>query len=345
MRAIARRLMWLSEGSGGWSTGATTPRASPSWMTANCGPRSGPASLSTWSTRWPTVHHCQGRSASGTPAGRRTARLTTPTRIPHTDCDGHLAVVHNGIIENFAALCAEAAAGGHELASDTDTEVVAHLLECEMAAADSGGTRLPGPGALAEAMRRVCRRLEGAFTLVAVDVRDPGAVVGARRNSPLVIGRGDGENFLASDVAAFIAYTRRAVELGQDQVAEIRADGVNVTGFDGTAARVTEYRVDWDVSAAEKAGYEYFMLKEIVEQPRAIADTLLGRIGTDGLLTLDEMRLPADELREIDKIIVVACGKQSRPPRHSSPSSSAATWSRCTWPSCRGPNTATRSAM
>jgi glucosamine--fructose-6-phosphate aminotransferase (isomerizing) len=123
-----------------------------------------------------------------------------------------------------------------------------------------------------------------------------------------VIGRGDGENFLASDVAAFIAYTRRAVELGQDQVAEIRADGVSVTGFDGSPAQVTEYRVDWDVSAAEKAGYEYFMLKEIAEQPRAIADTLLGRVGTDGLLTLDEMRLPADELREIDKIIVVACG-------------------------------------
>jgi glucosamine--fructose-6-phosphate aminotransferase (isomerizing) len=231
-----------------------------------------------------------------------------PNAHPHTDCDGYLAVVHNGIIENFAALRAEAAADGHELASDTDTEVVAHLLEGEMAAADSGGTRLPGPGVLAEAMRRVCRRLEGAFTLVAVDVRDPGAVVGARRNSPLVIGRGDGENFLASDVAAFIAYTRRAVELGQDQVAEIRADGVSVTGFDGSPAQVTEYRVDWDVSAAEKAGYEYFMLKEIAEQPRAIADTLLGRVGTDGLLTLDEMRLPADELREIDKIIVVACG-------------------------------------
>jgi glucosamine--fructose-6-phosphate aminotransferase (isomerizing) len=224
---------------------------------------------------------------------------TDPNAHPHTDCNAQLAVVHNGIIENFAALRAEAASGGHTLASDTDTEVVAHLLEGEMAGR---------PGSLAEAMRRVCRRLEGAFTLVAVDVRDPGAVVGARRNSPLVIGRGDGENFLASDVAAFIAYTRRAVELGQDQVAEIRADSVRVTGFDGRPAEVTEYRVDWDVSAAEKAGYDYFMLKEIAEQPRAIADTLLGRIGADGQLTLDEMRLPADELREIDKIIVVACG-------------------------------------
>ena len=233
---------------------------------------------------------------------------TDPNAHPHTDCNGHLAVVHNGIIENFAALRAEAAAAGHELASDTDTEVVAHLLEAEMAAADADGTKLARPGSLAEAMRRVCRRLEGAFTLVAVDIRDPGSVVGARRNSPLVIGCGEGENFLASDVAAFIAYTRRAVELGQDQVAEIRADGVTVTGFDGVPARVTEYQVDWDVSAAEKAGYEYFMLKEIAEQPRAIADTLLGRVGADGNLTLDEMRLPADELREIDKIVVVACG-------------------------------------
>jgi glucosamine--fructose-6-phosphate aminotransferase (isomerizing) len=157
-------------------------------------------------------------------------------------------------------------------------------------------------------MRKVCQRLDGAFTLVAVDLRDPGAVVGARRNSPLVIGRGDGENFLASDVAAFIAYTRRAVELGQDQVAEVRAESVTVTGFDGRPADVTEYHVDWDVSAAEKAGYRYFMLKEIAEQPKAIADTLLGRIGPDGQLMLDEMRLDIEELREIDKIVIVACG-------------------------------------
>ncbi len=229
---------------------------------------------------------------------------TDPNAHPHTDCGGQLAVVHNGIIENFAALRAEVAASGHELASDTDSEVVAHLLESEMAAGPDGSDG----GPLAAAMRRVCRRLEGAFTLVAVDTRDPGAVVGARRNSPLVIGRGQGENFLASDVAAFIAYTRRAVELGQDQVAEIRADSFAVTTFAGGPAEVTEYQVNWDVSAAEKAGYDYFMHKEIAEQPRAVADTLLGRIGSDGQLALDEMRLPAGELREVDKIIVVACG-------------------------------------
>jgi glucosamine--fructose-6-phosphate aminotransferase (isomerizing) len=230
---------------------------------------------------------------------------TDPNAHPHTDCGGNLAVVHNGIIENFAVLRAELRAGGHQLTSETDTELVAHLLEEEMAAQAASP---PPPGSLAVAMRRVCQRLQGAFTLVAVDLRDPDAVVGARRNSPLVVGRGDSENFLASDVAAFIAFTRDALELGQDQVVEIRADQVKVTGFDGAPARVHDYHVDWDVSAAEKAGFDYFMLKEIAEQPRAIADSLLGRSGEDGRLTLDEMRLSDDVLRAIDKIIIVGCG-------------------------------------
>ncbi|MFI6522376.1 glutamine--fructose-6-phosphate transaminase (isomerizing) [Spirillospora sp. NPDC050679] len=217
---------------------------------------------------------------------------------PHLDCSGRVAVIHNGIIENFAALRSELEEGGHKLSSDTDTEAVAHLLEDE----------LKGGGDLADAMRRVCGRLEGAFTLVAVHTGDPDLVVGARRNSPLVVGVGDGENFLASDVAAFIAHTRDAIELGQDQVVELRRDGVTVTDFAGRPAEVKEYHVDWDVSAAEKGGYDYFMLKEIAEQPRAVADTLLGRIGADGRLSLDEMRITDQELREVDKIIIVACG-------------------------------------
>jgi glucosamine--fructose-6-phosphate aminotransferase (isomerizing) len=234
---------------------------------------------------------------------------TDPNAHPHTDCGGQLAVVHNGIIENFATLRAEVEAQGHELTSDTDTELVAHLIEEQMAAkADVPGTGAPPPGSLVIAMRQVCQRLRGAFTLVAVDVRDPDAVVGARRNSPLVIGRGDGENFLASDVAAFITFTREAVELGQDQVAEVRADRITVTGFDGAPAKVTNYHVDWDVSAAEKAGFEYFMLKEIAEQPQAIANAMLGRAGRAGRLVLDEMRLSDEELRDTDKIIIVACG-------------------------------------
>jgi glucosamine--fructose-6-phosphate aminotransferase (isomerizing) len=217
---------------------------------------------------------------------------------PHLDGAGRVAVVHNGIIENFAALRAELAARGRRLASETDSEVVAHLL------AES----FTGCGDLAEAMRRVCRRLEGAFTLVAVHADVPDVVVGARRNSPLVVGVGEGEYFLASDVSAFIAHTRSAIELGQDQVVELRRDGVAVTDFAGVPADVRAYHVDWDASAAEKGGYDHFMLKEIAEQPKAVADTLRGRIGAGGVLALDEVRIPAEVLREVDKVVVVACG-------------------------------------
>ncbi|MEU5631979.1 glutamine--fructose-6-phosphate transaminase (isomerizing) [Streptomyces rishiriensis] len=217
---------------------------------------------------------------------------------PHLDNAGRVAVVHNGIIENFAVLRAELAERGHELLSETDTEVVAHLLAEEFSVTAD----------LAEAMRLVCRRLEGAFTLVAVHADEPDVVVGARRNSPLVVGVGEGEAFLASDVSAFIAHTRSAIELGQDQVVELRRDGVTVTGFDGSAADVRSYHIDWDASAAEKGGYDYFMLKEIAEQPKAVADTLLGRIDASGALSLDEVRIPAAELREVDKVVIVACG-------------------------------------
>jgi glucosamine--fructose-6-phosphate aminotransferase (isomerizing) len=218
---------------------------------------------------------------------------------PHVSEDGKVAIIHNGIIENFAELRAELVAAGVTLSSDTDSEVVAHLL----------AATLPTVGGdLAEAMRTVCRRLSGAFTLVAVDSDQPDVVVGARRNSPLVVGRGEGENFLASDVAAFIAHTRFAIELGQDQVVELRRESVTVTDFDGAAADVTEFEVTWDASAAEKGGYETFMAKEIAEQPKAVSDTMLNRIGADGQLKLDEMRLTEADLREIDKVVVIACG-------------------------------------
>jgi glucosamine--fructose-6-phosphate aminotransferase (isomerizing) len=229
---------------------------------------------------------------------------------PHLDDAGRVAVVHNGIIENFARLRAELEGRGHRLTSETDSEVVSHLLAEEYSAC----------GGLAEAMRLVCRRLEGAFTLVAVAAEEPGVVVGARRNSPLVVGVGQGEAFLASDVSAFIEYTRDAVELGQDQVVELRREGaggpdasggavtVTVTDFDGRPAEVREFHIDWDASAAEKGGYDYFMLKEIAEQPKAVADTLLGRTDGEGRLSLDELRIPPEELREIDKVVIVACG-------------------------------------
>ena len=219
---------------------------------------------------------------------------------PHVDNDQRVAVVHNGIIENFAALRLELEEQGCKFLSETDTEVASHLLSTELARRDDGD--------LAAAMRDVCKRLEGAFTLVAVSTDDPELVVAARRNSPLVVGRGEGENFLASDVAAFIAHTREAVELGQDQVVELRADSVVVTDYDGVPVEVNEYHVDWDASAAEKGGYDYFMLKEIVEQPRAVADTLLGRVSVEGELSLDEMRLSPEELRAVEKIVIIACG-------------------------------------
>ena len=217
---------------------------------------------------------------------------------PHTSADGRIALVHNGIIENYLTLRDELQDAGISCQSETDTEIVAQLLGQQV------GAGLP----LEEAMRAVCRRLRGAFTLVAVDGQQPDMVVAARRNSPLVVGVGQGENFVASDVAAFIEHTREAIELGQDQLVRITPDIVEVTTFDGQPAEVRPYHVDWDLSAAEKGGYDWFMRKEIYEQPRAVADTLLGRHDANDRLTLDEIRISEDELREVDKIIVVACG-------------------------------------
>ncbi len=222
---------------------------------------------------------------------------------PHTDVHGKVAVIHNGIIENFLPLRRELEARGIEMSSDTDTEVVAHLL----AGAFADG---PTAGDLPASMAAVCRRLDGAFTLVAVHADAPDVLVAARRNSPLVIGIGDGEMFVASDVAAFIAHTRKAVELGQDQLVVITPDSYEVTSFSPDPLAVADFRifhVDWDLAAAEKGGYATFMDKEIAEQPQALADTLLGHFDGSGIV-LDELRLSDDDLRTIDKVFVVACG-------------------------------------
>jgi glucosamine--fructose-6-phosphate aminotransferase (isomerizing) len=218
---------------------------------------------------------------------------------PHLDETGRIAVIHNGIIENFGDLRSELELAGIEMISETDTEVVAHLVARAMFA-DPALT-------LADALRAVCRRLVGAFTLVVVDRDDPSVVVAARRNSPLVIGVGDGEMFLGSDVAAFIEFTREAVEMGQDQVVELTRDGYRIVDFAGTPVDGKHFDIDWDLAAAEKGGYEYFMLKEIQEQPVAVADTLRGHF-VNGRIVLDEERLDDQELRDIDKVFVVACG-------------------------------------
>ncbi len=219
---------------------------------------------------------------------------------PHTDAAGKLAVVHNGIIENFVPLRTALERAGVELVSDTDTEVVAHLLA---RAYDTGETA----GDLPSSMAAVCRRLDGAFTLVAGHADSPGMLVAARRNSPLVVGVGDGEMFVASDVAAFIEFTRQAVELGQDQLVVITENDYQVNSFTGGEPGARPFSVTWDLSAAEKGGHQTFMDKEIAEQPAALADTLRGHF--DGTrIVLDEQRLGDDELRTVDKVFVVACG-------------------------------------
>jgi glucosamine--fructose-6-phosphate aminotransferase (isomerizing) len=260
----------------------------------------------------PSSQVSEGNTAIGHTRWATHGGPTDRNAHPHLSADGTIAVIHNGIIENFAALRTELEDRGVEFRSDTDTESAAHLVAEAYWALDGKGygatTTDETTGRLAEAVRIVSRRLEGAFTLLVVHRDVPGVVVGARRNSPMVAGRGDGENFLASDVSAFIEYTRNAVEFGQDQVAEVSQAGIVVTDFAGNPAEVRDYHVDWDVSAAEKGGYDYFMLKEIAEQPQAIADTLRGRLTEHGEISLDEVRLTDQDLRDIDKIFVVACG-------------------------------------
>jgi glucosamine--fructose-6-phosphate aminotransferase (isomerizing) len=214
---------------------------------------------------------------------------------PHVDCTGRVAVIHNGIVENFAALRTDLEKRGHAFSSETDTEVVAHLIE-EQA------------GSLPDRVRAAVRELEGAYALVVLSLDEPDVVVGVKVSSPLIVGLGDGENLLASDIPAVLSRTRRVLPVSEDQVVEVRADGVRVTDLDGAEVEVEPFEVDWDVARAQKGGFDDFMLKEIHEQPSAIRDTLVGRIGTSGLLALDEIHIDPDVLRESRKVFVVACG-------------------------------------
>ncbi|EHI10389.1 glutamine--fructose-6-phosphate transaminase (isomerizing) [Mycolicibacterium thermoresistibile] len=229
-------------------------------------------------------------------------RPTDRNAHPHRDASGKFAVAHNGIIENNAVLRAELEAAGVEFASDTDTEVAVHLLARAYQHGETAGD-------FVASVLSVLRRLDGHFTLVFANADEPGTIIAARRSTPLVVGVGDGEMFVGSDVAAFIEHTRDAVELGQDQAVVITADSYRVLDFLGAdvTAQARHFHIDWDLSAAEKGGYEYFMLKEIAEQPAAVADTLLGHF-VDGRIVLDEQRLSDQELREVDKVFVVACG-------------------------------------
>jgi len=219
---------------------------------------------------------------------------------PHSDATGKVSVVHNGIIENFAELRTELEHAGVELISDTDSETAAHLVA---RAYNSGDTA----GDFPASVRVVCRTLEGAYTLVFTHADHADTIVAVRRSAPLVVGVGDGETFVASDVAAFFEYTREAVELGQDQVVLVTADGYTVTDFDGNDVSTRPFHVDWDLAAVEKGGHDYFMLKEIEEQPAAVENTLMGHF-LDGRIVLDEQRLSDQDLRDVDKVFVVACG-------------------------------------
>jgi len=242
----------------------------------------------------PVVHSGIGHTRWATHGGP-----TDRNAHPHVDNDGKLAVIHNGIIENYSELRKELEARGHKFSSETDTESVAHLLS---------DLRKKHNGDLSAAMREAVKALRGSFTLLAIHGDAPEVVVGVRRNSPLVVGLGKGENFMASDVAAFIDYTKRAIELGQDEVVTMTPDSVLITDLDGKTIKPAEYVISWDASAAQKGGFTHFMLKEIFEQPKAVADTLIGRLSDNKQIVLDELRMSADEIRALKKITVIACG-------------------------------------
>lgn len=216
--------------------------------------------------------------------------------------ESKLSLIHNGIIENFAELKAELLAEGTRFSSETDSEVAAHLIAREFAVT----------GDLPTAFAKVVNRLHGAFTILVIHEDQPDVVLAARRNAPLVIGLGQGENFLGSDVAAFVEHTKRAISVGQDEIVILRADSVEVRTFDGKPVHSEEFTVDWDASAASKGGWSSFMAKEIADQPQAVADTLMGRLASDGSVQLNEMDgLSLSDIGAIERIVMVACGTAS----------------------------------
>ncbi|MDI6843589.1 MAG: glutamine--fructose-6-phosphate transaminase (isomerizing) [Anaerosomatales bacterium] len=215
---------------------------------------------------------------------------------PHRDCTGRLALVHNGIIENFAELRAELAAAGHAIRSETDTEIVAHLIEALY------------DGDLVEAVRKATSRLHGSYALAVVHLDHPDLLVAARKDSPLIVGLGSDENIVASDIPAVLEHTRRVAVLHDGQVAAVTPDGVTVYDESGLVVEPDVMLVEWDLDAAEKGGYEDFMLKEIFEQPKALRETLRGRVGEDGLIQMSELQMSDEELAAVERVFIVACG-------------------------------------
>jgi glucosamine--fructose-6-phosphate aminotransferase (isomerizing) len=214
---------------------------------------------------------------------------------PHLDCSGRIAVIHNGIIENFQGLRTRLEKDGHVFASETDTELVAHLIEDR-------------EGPLVERVRATARDLEGAYSLVVLTLDEPDVLVGVKVSSPLVVGLGDGETILASDIPALLGRMTTVIPVEEGQVVEIRREGAAFSDLDGNELHPEPIHVDWDLTQAQKGGYDSFMRKEIDEQPAAIRDTLVGRVGAGGRLSLDDLRITDDELQQITKVFVVACG-------------------------------------
>ena len=279
-----RRLEYRGYDSAGIALAVT--QGEPLWIEKRAGKL---GNLESSLTTVPDAHSGIGHTRWATHGGP-----TDRNAHPHLDNEGKLALIHNGIIENYVELREELEKRGHTFKSETDTESVVHLLS---------DARKKHGGDLAAAMREVCVELRGSFTLLAIHSDEPGRIVGARRNSPLVVGVGDGENFLASDVSAFIAHTKHALELGQDEVVDITASSIVITNLAGDVLPQKAYEISWDASAAERGGFEHFMLKEIYEQPKAVADTLIGR--TAGL---DPEITAGINLEGITKVVIIACG-------------------------------------
>jgi glucosamine--fructose-6-phosphate aminotransferase (isomerizing) len=279
-----RRLEYRGYDSAGIALAVT--QGEPLWIEKRAGKL---GNLESTLTTVPDAHSGIGHTRWATHGGP-----TDRNAHPHLDNEGKLALIHNGIIENYVELREELEKRGHIFKSETDTESVVHLLS---------DARKKHGGDLAAAMREVCAELRGSFTLLAIHSDEPGRIVGARRNSPLVVGVGEGENFLASDVSAFIAHTKHALELGQDEVVDITASSIVITNLEGDVLPQKAYEISWDASAAERGGFEHFMLKEIYEQPKAVADTLIGR--TAGL---DPEITAGINLEGISKVVIIACG-------------------------------------
>jgi glutamine---fructose-6-phosphate transaminase (isomerizing) len=244
-------------------------------------------------------------------------RPTEENAHPHRDCTKTLVVVHNGIVENYLALKKELTAAGHKFVTETDTEIIAHLIEQEIKDAATNGSGSDGHAegsapvrlALEEAVRRAVKRLTGAFAIGVLSANEPNKLVAARLGPPAVLGIGDGEYFLASDVPGILHHTRNIHFLADGELAILTPSGITLTDFDGAPLPLKTQRIAWDPMQAEKAGYKHFMLKEINEQPRAIRDTLLGRISPDtGEVFLAEMQLPDATLRDASQVVIAACG-------------------------------------